>query len=747
MQKNDESNEIFQMAARFVNHTDRDIFLTGKAGTGKTTFLKFIKDNTYKKTVVVAPTGVAAINAGGVTMHSFFQLPFGPFLPVKSRTWNENVSDQYSLLKNIRFTAEKRELIRELELLVIDEISMVRADMLDAVDIILRHFRNKLTQPFGGVQVLYIGDLFQLPPVAKQEEWNLLSEFYESPFFFHAQVIQQSQPVYIELKKIYRQTEGVFINILNNIRNNSVTDSDLEILHDKYHPSFIPPENEHYITLTTHNYKADEINSTRLNKLPGKLHLFSGKIEKEFSEKALPVEMNLQLKEGAQIMFIKNDKGEVKRYYNGKIGTIKIIVGEKIFIAFPNETEELELDKETWKNIRYSFDRNKNQLNEEEIGTYTQYPIRLAWAITIHKSQGLTFEKAIIDAGDSFAAGQVYVALSRLTGMDGLILYSKILHQSISTDGRVLSFSKSELNKELLKENLQIEQKIFISRSLLKFYDWEKLVETFNEFNEELIHRQVADKKSTAKWSIELLEKIIKQNEVANKFVLQLEGLLATAEFDNFQHLHHRIDSASTFFIKELNEIIEGIKKYSEENKLKKKTKKYLNGLQTLLIVLERKKIQLKQSIQFAEALMKGRSPNDLLELVEKQNEIPINTTQLIQTTKSTKPKKGDTNRTSFELFKEGKTVKEIAKDRDLAVSTIMGHLLSFILTGEIMVTEVLSIQKIKIILKSIEESPNDLSSAIKEKLGDEFSYSDIKAVMNHKKWLESKNISSSKEG
>ncbi len=735
------------MAARFVNHTDRDIFLTGKAGTGKTTFLKFIKDNTYKKTVVVAPTGVAAINAGGVTMHSFFQLPFGPFLPVKSRTWNENVSDQYSLLKNIRFTAEKRELIRELELLVIDEISMVRADMLDAVDIILRHFRNKLTQPFGGVQVLYIGDLFQLPPVAKQEEWNLLSEFYESPFFFHAQVIQQSQPVYIELKKIYRQTEGVFINILNNIRNNSVTDSDLEILHDKYHPSFIPPENEHYITLTTHNYKADEINSTRLNKLPGKLHLFSGKIEKEFSEKALPVEMNLQLKEGAQIMFIKNDKGEVKRYYNGKIGTIKIIVGEKIFIAFPNETEELELDKETWKNIRYSFDRNKNQLNEEEIGTYTQYPIRLAWAITIHKSQGLTFEKAIIDAGDSFAAGQVYVALSRLTGMDGLILYSKILHQSISTDGRVLSFSKSELNKELLKENLQIEQKIFISRSLLKFYDWEKLVETFNEFNEELIHRQVADKKSTAKWSIELLEKIIKQNEVANKFVLQLEGLLATAEFDNFQHLHHRIDSASTFFIKELNEIIEGIKKYSEENKLKKKTKKYLNGLQTLLIVLERKKIQLKQSIQFAEALMKGRSPNDLLELVEKQNEIPINTTQLIQTTKSTKPKKGDTNRTSFELFKEGKTVKEIAKDRDLAVSTIMGHLLSFILTGEIMVTEVLSIQKIKIILKSIEESPNDLSSAIKEKLGDEFSYSDIKAVMNHKKWLESKNISSSKEG
>ncbi len=746
MHKHDESNDIFQMAARFVNHTGRDIFLTGKAGTGKTTFLKFIKENTYKKTVVVAPTGVAAINAGGVTMHSFFQLPFGPFLPVKSRAWNENVSDQYSLIKNIRFSAEKRELIRELELLVIDEISMVRADMLDAVDTILRHFRNKLSQPFGGVQVLYIGDLFQLPPVAKQDEWNLLSEFYESPFFFHSQVIQQSQPLYIELKKIYRQTEGTFINILNNIRNNSVTNTDLEILHEKYHPSFISRDDEHYITLTTHNYKADEINSTQLNKLPGKLHLFPGKIEKEFSEKALPVEMNLQLKEGAQIMFIKNDKGEIRRFYNGKIGTVKKIIGEKIFVVFPNDPDELELEKETWKNIRYSFDREKNHLNEEEIGTYTQYPIRLAWAITIHKSQGLTFEKAIIDAGDSFAAGQVYVALSRLTGMEGLILYSKILPQSISTDERVLAFSKSELNKELLKENLQVEQKIFISRSLLKFYEWEKLVETFNEFDEELIHRQVTDKHSVKAWAKGLIEKISEQNEVAKKFVLQLEGLLATAEFDNYQHLHHRIESASNFFINALNEIIALIKLHLEENKLKKKTKKYLSGLQTLLIVSERKKIQLKQSIQFAEALMKGSNANDLLELVEKQNEIPIDTTQLIEKIKSTKPKKGDTNRVSFQLFKEGKSIVEIAKLRELAASTIVGHLLTFIPSGEIVVTEILSLQKIELILKVMEETIGESSAAIKEKLGDEFTYSDIRAVMNHKKWLESKNISNSKE-
>ena len=741
MHKHDESNEIFQMAARFVNHTGRDIFLTGKAGTGKTTFLKFIKENTYKKTVVVAPTGVAAINAGGVTMHSFFQLPFGPFLPVKARTWNENVSDQYSLIKNIRFNAEKRELIRELELLVIDEISMVRADMLDAVDTILRHFRNKLTQPFGGVQVLYIGDLFQLPPVAKQDEWNLLSEFYESPFFFHSQVIQQSQPLYIELKKIYRQTEGTFISILNNIRNNTVTNDDLEILHEKYHPTFISRDDEHYITLTTHNYKADEINSTQLNKLPGQLHLFPGKIEKEFSEKALPVEMNLQLKEGAQIMFIKNDKGEVRRYYNGKIGTIKKITGEKIIVEFPNETDELELEKETWKNIRYSFDREKNHLNEEEIGTYTQYPIRLAWAITIHKSQGLTFEKAIIDAGDSFAAGQVYVALSRLTGMEGLILYSKILPQSISTDERVLAFSKSELNKELLKENLLLEQKIFISRSLLKFYDWEKLLESFNEFEEELINRQVTDKNSVKAWAKGLVEKISEQNDVAKKFELQLEGLLLTAEFDNYRHLHHRIESASGFFIKALNEIIALIKMHLEENKLKKKTKKYLSGLQTLLIVSERKKIQLQQSIQFAEALMKGSNANDLLELVEKQNEIPIDTTQLIEKIKSTKAKKGDTNRVSFQLFKEGKSITEIAKLRELAASTIVGHLLTFILTGEIVITEILSLQKIEIIMKVMEEPNIESSSAIKEKLGDEFTYSEIRAVINHKKWLESKKV------
>ncbi len=742
MQHHDESNELFQLAARYVNHTAKDIFLTGKAGTGKTTFLKYIKNNTFKKTVVVAPTGVAAINAGGVTMHSFFQLPFGPFLPIKSHSWNENVSDQYSLIKNIRFNSEKRELIRELELLIIDEISMVRADMLDAIDTILRHFRNKPAQPFGGVQVLYIGDLYQLPPVAKQEEWNLLREFYESPFFFHSKVIKQSQPIYIELKKIYRQTEGNFISILNNIRNNSVTPVDLDILHKKYHPSFVAPEHEQYITLTTHNYKADEINSSQLKKLDGKLYSFAGKIEREFSENALPVEMNLQLKVGAQIMFIKNDKGEERRYYNGKLGTIKRIDGEKIFVSFPNNDLELELEKETWKNIRYSFDREKNHLNEEEIGTYTQYPIRLAWAITIHKSQGLTFEKAIIDAGDSFSAGQVYVALSRLTGMEGLILYSKIYPQAISTDERVVLFSKSELNKELLKENLVLEQKIFISRSLLKFYDWEKLEETFTEFNDELIHRQVADKNSAISWSKGLLKKISQQNEVAKKFVLQLEGLLVKAELDNYQHLLHRIESASNFFIKALNEIIALIKMHLEENKLKKKTKKYLSGLQTLLIVTERKKIQLKQSIQFAEALMKGVNANDLLQLVEKQNEIPVDSSKLIADLKSTKTQKGDSHRVSLELFRKKKSIKEIAKLRELAASTVVGHLLTFIPTGEIVITEILSLQKIEIILKAIEESPGETSSAIKEKLGDEFAYADIRAVQNHKKYLESKNIS-----
>ncbi|HET7897380.1 MAG TPA: helicase, partial [Flavisolibacter sp.] len=426
--------------------------------------------------VIVAPTGVAAINAGGVTMHSFFQLPFGPFVPASLNNYSSSgqATDKHSLFKNIFFTGSKRELLQELELLIIDEVSMVRCDMLDAMDTILRHFRRQYNVPFGGVQVLYIGDMFQLPPVIPQQEWSILQEYYNSPFFFDAQVLKESPPLYIELKKIYRQNEQHFIDILNRVRNNEPQREDLEELNGRYIPAFNPPPGEKYITLTTHNRKADVINEAELKKLPGKLYTFTAEISGEFSDKALPTEFNLQLKEGAQVMFIKNDSGTERRYYNGKLATVKKISGEEITVSF-NDGDDVKLEKEEWKNIRYNYDKEKNDIEEEELGSFKQYPVRLAWAITIHKSQGLTFEKAVIDAGASFAAGQVYVALSRCTSLEGLVLHSRIFANAISTDRRVLEFASREEDDEALQALLREEKEKFQAEMMVKTFNWSKV--------------------------------------------------------------------------------------------------------------------------------------------------------------------------------------------------------------------------------------------------------------------------------
>ncbi|HLX66963.1 MAG TPA: AAA family ATPase, partial [Puia sp.] len=375
----DSYNAAFELAVQFVNQTSRSVFLTGKAGTGKTTFLKFIRDNTFKKLAVTAPTGVAAINAGGTTLHSFFQLPFGPYLPVpqpyfSASSPNIAASDPQSLFRNIRFNAARRELLQELELLIIDEISMVRADTLDAIDTILRHFRQQPLLPFGGLQLLYIGDLFQLPPVVTNAEWELLQPYYASPFFFDAKVIAQAPPACLELKKIYRQSEARFINLLNSIRANHITEAEVVTLADYFQPEFVAPKNDSYITLTSHNAKADQINRQELARLPGRVHTYDAAITGEFSDKAYPAESTLSLKEGAQIMLIRNDKGETRRYYNGKIGTIARLSADRITIQFPDEPAELILEKEIWKNIRYNYDKDKDRVDEEELGSFSQYP-------------------------------------------------------------------------------------------------------------------------------------------------------------------------------------------------------------------------------------------------------------------------------------------------------------------------------------------------------------------------------------
>jgi hypothetical protein len=600
-----DDNITFRLASQFVNQTSRHVFLTGKAGTGKTTFLRYTRDTCLKKMAVAAPTGVAAINAGGVTLHSLFQLPFGPFIPTTFRGWDHGgaINDPHSLFKNIRLSANKRDLLQELELLIIDEISMVRADMLDAVDTILRHFRQQPQTPFGGVQVLYIGDLFQLPPVVSREEWELLREYYDSPFFFDAQCIRSSPPVCLELKKVYRQNEAAFIDILNNIRNNRATEEDLEELHLHYQPDFQPSKSENYITLTSHNAKAAHINQAELDGLRSKSHAFEASVTGEFNERSFPAEKTLHLKEGAQVMFIKNDKGETRRYFNGKIGSIERISGDKIVVVFPGEREELVVEKEVWKNIRYNYDREKDKIEEEELGSFSQYPLRLAWAITIHKSQGLTFQRAVIDAGASFAPGQVYVALSRLTHLEGLILHSRIYPGSISTDERVIAFTESVQAETAWQNQLRGEQESFIRQIITKALSWEAVEEEFSllTLGDEGPARQQA-------LSLDLPGQIAgvlsRHRETAMKFFRQLDLLLDTLAGEGQQALPQRVDAATSFFIKSIDlELIAPVKEQAAAAKKLKNNKHQLQTLAGLKTLFERKRRQLEQARQIVSEL------------------------------------------------------------------------------------------------------------------------------------------------
>ncbi|HRO46429.1 helix-turn-helix domain-containing protein [Agriterribacter sp.] len=732
----DASNVHFQRALQFVNQTGRHIFLTGRAGTGKTTFLRYIRDNCFKKMAVVAPTGVAAINAGGTTLHSFFQLPFGPYLPTHHAAAGETqVTNEHTLFRNLKFSSSKRELLQELELLVIDEVSMMRADTLDAIDIILRHYRRQLLVPFGGVQVLYIGDLFQLPPVINNAEWEILQSVYKSPFFFDALVIQQNPPVYIELKKIYRQNEADFIQILNNVRNNNTTAADLERLHQYYKPGFEPPKEENFIVLTTHNARADQINRQELEKLPGKSSAFTGELTGDFNERALPAEKILRLKPGAQIMFTKNDKGEVRRYYNGKIGMISRIAGDKIYVKFPGDDNELLLEKETWKNIRYNYNKEKDNIEEEELGAFTQYPLRLAWAITIHKSQGLTFTKAIIDAGASFAPGQVYVALSRLTALNGLVLYSRIHPQCIHTDPRVLTFAQSEMDDEEMQEQLQQEQKRFVTFSLTHAFNFIKLTQNISIHYEAYAHRQIPDKNTAIQWAQSLVALAQSQLEVSDKFNKQLTALITEAEANGFTKLHERVTAAFAYFTQSLEKMLASLKQHANEMKVKKKVKKYLKELRSIELDITRKKQQIAQAVQLSEGLLKGTQLSDLLQLAEMQKK-PATVEETIaaaETSITAKAKKGDTQRMSLELFMEGKSIAEIAQLRELTTGTIEGHLSRFIPTGEIKITDILSEEKIAAICKAIEETGAGFAtSPVKEKLGDAYSHGEIRAVITY---------------
>ena len=483
--KLDITNEEFNNAVDFVQHTNKLVYLTGKAGTGKTTFLKYIKKIISKNMVVLAPTGVAAINAGGQTIHSFFKIPPSVYVPNDRRLrtkYHQTDTNKSTIYDNFQYNNEKLAIIRGLEILIIDEISMVRCDLLDVVDRLLRVFRKKENEPFGGVQVILIGDTFQLPPVAKYPEWEILKQFYENPFFFSSFVIKENQPVYIELKKIYRQKEQDFIDLLNKVRVNRITQIEINQLNAKFNPTFTPPKNENYIILATHNIIVNRTNLTKLEELPSELKIFEATVTGDFPENIMPTDRELHLKENAQIMFIKNDTS--KRYFNGKIAKIIRIDDDGIIAEWSEEHQikQIFVEREEWKNIKYTWNEKEKKIEEETIGTFIQYPVKLAWAITVHKSQGLTFEKVIADLGSAFDAGQVYVALSRCTTFNGLVLKTQLNRNAIKTAPEVLDFAQNEMPSTLVVQELNSGKADFYYKKLrdaLKQFQFEEAYDNF----------------------------------------------------------------------------------------------------------------------------------------------------------------------------------------------------------------------------------------------------------------------------
>lgn len=541
-------NPQLQLAHDFVQYTNNNIFLTGKAGTGKTTFLHNLKKISPKRMVVVAPTGVAAINAGGVTIHSFFQLSFGPQVPGYEH------EDSGSRFK--RFSKEKRDIMKSLDLLVIDEISMVRADMLDSIDNRLRRFKNP-GLPFGGVQLLMIGDLQQLAPVVKEDEWKILKDHYKTAFFFSSKALKETSFVNIELKHVYRQSDQAFIELLNKVRDNKMDQEVINFLNQRYQPGFETDE-KGYITLTTHNAKARNINESRLNRLKGEKHKFMAEIKGNFPEYNYPTDEELIVKEGAQVMFVKNDPSPSKQFFNGKIGKITGFEDEHVIVHCPGEKYPITVEPLEWQNVKYSLDRQTKEITEEVEGSFVQIPLKLAWAITIHKSQGLTFDKAIIDAQAAFAHGQVYVALSRCRSLEGLVLSSRIGHSGLKSHSGIQSFTQYVENNQPGPKQLEESRLIYQKQLLDDLFDFQALIRQLYHINN-LISRNAFNLPVSLREKYHNAARNFKKEvaEVSEKFKNEI-GALMKSEKDAEKNLNlqQRITRAVGYFDQKLKENI-----------------------------------------------------------------------------------------------------------------------------------------------------------------------------------------------
>lgn len=758
--------EMAALAARFVNSTNRHVFLTGKAGTGKTTFLHKLAASTHKRFVILAPTGIAALNAKGVTIHSQFLLPFGAFLPEKQRPLDipeGAFHDQDTLTRRHPLNTIRRNVLRELDLLIIDEVSMLRADVLDAIDFRMRAVRQNRYQSFGGAQVLLIGDLYQLPPVVKEDEWRVMQRYYASMHFFESHVMRQHGYAHIELDKIFRQQDDGFIRILNNLRNNTVTAADVDALNAHYRPSISPEESEGVITLTTHNYKADELNQRALAALPGKLHSYEADIDPDFPDSMHPVLARIDLKVGAQIMFVKNDIDKV--YFNGKLARVEQLDDNGITVRMYEGAGDrpaagtYKLKRETWENKRYVIDPATKEQKEEVLGTFEQYPIKLAWAITVHKSQGLTFSKAIIDVGQAFAPGQVYVALSRLRSLQGLVLRTRIDPGVVSNDRDVVAFTQRGAGQEPLAQQLKARQREYLQLLLTGTFDLGDLLRKVEYTQKD--HPETAQfEDERMKTALQNLRDVLRtEEENTQKFRNQLMRLLAE---DKRDELLLRIEKGGAYYGDILWARMRELFQHMAQAELLSRTKEYVSDLREIDGMLMKRIATIAKVGYLATCILNG-------EEVKKQEDLERGLTAkraamvgearswaeehrpktsgktgrkrkprassddvpggIGSVDPSGRPAKGATYEKTYALHKAGWTLDQIAAERSMAKSTIEGHFARGIGEGLVDIDGLMPAAERDAIADWMREHPTEGLNGAQKNFEGKFSYGQLRMV------------------